>query len=141
MPQMYVMTMGTVKTRRRVIAFSMLLAFATSALEAVAGPVRDGAVHHETIVEASSHLTVQGAGHNHLGSVPNSEAQTPNPDAPSDGLDDEHPGGDHCTHVHGVPLVPHMTVVFASVVVATSDSPVAHHEDPTYTHIPHPPRA
>jgi len=135
------MTMGTVKSIRRVIALSMLLAFATSALEAVAGPVRDGAMHHETILAAASHQAVVGSSHNHQGTLSETSAQTPNPDAPSDGPDHEHPGGDHCTHVHGAALVPHMTVAFASVVVATSDSHAAHHEDPTYTHIPHPPRA
>ena len=138
---MHATTRGTARSIHRVIAFGMLRAFFTSAVEAVAGPVRDRTMHHETNAEAESHRTAQGSGHDHLRSVPKTAPLPPSPDAHRDQPDRVHPGGDHCTHVHGVSLVPHLTCSFYSTVVALPDTPADHREDPAYTRFPHPPRA
>jgi len=82
---------------KRLIAASMLLSVAVSSLEAVEGEARDGEVHHETAVEASTHATAANADHAHES-------------APDEGPDEngsEHEHGtatDHCTHAHGMAL-------------------------------------
>ncbi|MGD2045400.1 MAG: hypothetical protein PVH96_04195 [Gemmatimonadota bacterium] len=79
---------------RRGLAFSILLAYAVSAAEAVVGVVRDGDVHHESALAAAVHRA------EHL---PDHAFEQGGHDA--HGSDHGHgSSSDHCTHIHGVSL-------------------------------------
>ncbi len=134
------------RARRRAIALTLTLALGMSATEAVAGPVRDGAVHHESSVEASSHQFAVGIRHHHDGS-PESMTGAPVDASHSDltpspaEAQHEHPGGDdHCAHVHGVALVPTLSLSFSVTFFDALLNPSEHHDDPLGTVIHHPPR-
>lgn len=77
---------------RRLIALVVLLASTAAAAEAVVGVMRDRAVHHEhtTVAQAASSQT----------------APAPSPDRQREDRHDHDTGSDHCTHVHGVALIP-----------------------------------
>lgn len=83
---------------RRLIALTLLVASTVATAEAVVGVVRDRAVHHEHAVTAVAHATSGQA------DVP------PSPDERQEDRHDHDTGSDHCTHVHGVALLPTLTV-------------------------------
>ncbi|MEX2531995.1 MAG: efflux RND transporter permease subunit, partial [Gemmatimonadota bacterium] len=95
-------------TTRKVVALVLLVSFLASSFETVAGLVRDGSVHHETVTAAFAHSS-EGAGeHGH-----ETDAEAPEQDH---GPDHQHgTGADHCTHAHGAAL-------FAPTAVALTES-------------------
>ncbi|GMR12177.1 MAG: hypothetical protein BMS9Abin29_0365 [Gemmatimonadota bacterium] len=139
---------GRGRTRRRAVALGLMLALGMSALEALAGPVRDGSVHHESNVEASSHRSAARLAHDHADAQESASlaeaasACRPEIAPPADNTDHQHPGGeDHCAHVHGVALIPTVALMFSAIVI---DAPMAifeRHDDPSGTSLPYPPRA
>ena len=69
----------------------LLVATPISAAESVTGLLRDGAVHHESPAAAAEHAALGiGEGHGHDDRVPTHQHGSP---------------ADHCTHVHGVPMI------------------------------------
>jgi len=83
---------------RPLIAFALLLGYATSSAEVVLGEVRDGEVHHESTAAALDHTQAASAQgeHGH-----EDEGQHP-----EHGPEHEHgTSGDHCTHSHSVSLL------------------------------------
>jgi hypothetical protein len=134
--------LGTAKSIRRVMALGLLLSVGTSTAEAVASPVGDGSMHHESNLEAASHRSVVGLEHEHLNEGIASDAVGAVVNDGGDHTDHEHPdGGDHCTHVHGAALVPQLADAIPSVAVALLGTVPVLQEDPIYTHVLHPPRA
>jgi hypothetical protein len=132
--------------RRRVIALGLMLALAGSAVEALAGPVRDGSMHHETIVEASSHRFVLGVQHDHDAPA---VADAPAPDDASSAssvpssADDEHEhsgDADHCSHVHGFALVGTTEAMSAVVVSDPGDREIMPRHERSETLVLRPPR-
>jgi hypothetical protein len=104
---------------RKVLSLGLMLTLALSALEALAGPVRDGPVHHESSVEASSH---------HLASESGNQGH-------------EHRSvEDHGVHVHGVALIPTVALTFSVSVIDAPMFTDEHHDDLITSAIPHPPR-
>jgi hypothetical protein len=83
---------------RRFVAALLLLAFHASSLEAVAGVVRDGSVHHESVTQAATHAAEGRAEHGH-------EAVSDEPDEEHGPQHQHGTGSDHCTHAHGTALV------------------------------------
>lgn len=123
------------------LAVGLMLALTTSAVEAAAGPVRDGSMHHESNVEAASHRSDVGLNHGHMQSLEPASARALGPES-QDGVPDHgHAnGGDHCAHVHGVALLPSEALEFSTLV---SDVPVTwsqHHQGPVATSLRRPPR-
>lgn len=120
---------------RRLIALALLLFTTASSLEAVVGVVRDGAVHHEDAATAAAHAEMSAGEHGHE-------------DASSASDDHEHgerhqhgTSGDHCTHMHGVALIPVFAfALFGSLSTASTVDAEFHNQRvaPTLTH---PPRA
>lgn len=77
---------------RRLIAAFMLLAVTLSSAEAVIGELRDGVVHHESLVEATAHDHGRDGEGSHEHGSPH-------------GPDHQHgTSSDHCTHQHGEQL-------------------------------------
>ncbi len=123
------------RARRPLLAALTLLGFLSASVEAVAGVVRDGSVHHETVSEALTHASHSGGHHGHedLTDAPGQEH----------GPDHQHgTGADHCTHHHGLaflappanpPLIEEVAVPALSLVATPSD----HSPSPLF----HPPRA
>jgi hypothetical protein len=147
-PAMTVTSKGPRQLRRRVIALTLMMALGVSAIEASAGPVTDGSVHHENEAEASSHWSPPTAGHDHgatVGSITTAESGTPVHAqlAPTSGRSEhEHPGvDDHRAHVHGVALIPTVSMMFSAIVMETLVTTSDHHDDPTVTSLPRPPRS
>jgi hypothetical protein len=112
------------RSRQRLIALVLTLALGVSAVDAVAGPTRDGAVHDESNVEAESHRTALRHGHHHDGgtfvtvtsaghfNAPQSAgAQRPETDL------DHLAGGDHCAHLHGFALAQMVAMTFSAAAV------------------------
>lgn len=98
---------------RSTVALLLLISFTVSSLEAVAGVVRDGAVHHETNAAALSHAVDAAGEHGHE-SVEEGSQQEHGP---------EHRHGtssDHCTHTHTSGL----TASAIHVAWVVSESPV-----------------
>lgn len=124
----------TGRAARTVLAMLLLLGFLASSFETVAGLVRDGSVHHETVAAAFTHSS-EGAGeHGH-----ETDAEGPDQDH---GPDHQHgTGADHCTHAHGASLL-------SPAAVALNDDevwmpPVASQTTPSDHRVPppfHPPR-
>jgi hypothetical protein len=79
---------------RRLIALILFVASTAATAEAVVGVVRDRAVHHQHAVTAAAHATSGQT------DVP------PSPDERPENRHDHDTGSDHCTHVHGVALIP-----------------------------------
>jgi hypothetical protein len=78
---------------RALVALWSLLAWNSFDSEQVAGAIRDGAVHHETVVEAAGHAESSRGDHGHEESASQHEEHGPG-----------HTHGtssDHCTHQHG----------------------------------------
>jgi len=139
---------GCGRTRRRVITLGLMFALGVSALEALAGPVRDGSAHHESNVEASSHRLAARLGHGHAGSLASATLPTagaksqPDVAPPPTNTNHEHPGGeDHCAHVHGVALIPTVKPMLSTIVVDEPMTTGPRHDDPSRTSLPDPPRA
>ena len=120
---------------RRAVAVLLLLSFHAASLEAVAGLVRDGSVHHETVTAAFAHSSEGTGEHGH-----ETASETPNQDH---GPDHQHgTGADHCTHAHGAALLTPTAV--ALVDDETWTPPVASQATPSDYRAPplfHPPRA
>jgi hypothetical protein len=117
---------------RRLIAFCLVLLTAASNLEAVVGMLRDGEVHHEELSAASLHATPDGEHGHEDASSPAGHQHDEN---------HEHgTSGDHCTHVHGMALIP----TFAFAVLMGED--VTQYAEVTQPHpiisrpFTHPPR-
>lgn len=143
---MNAMKMGRRRTRRRVIALGLMLALGVSALEALAGPVRDGSLHHESNIEASSHRFA--AGHEHFGSAKSVTRPTTGAESqlhvapPARKPTQQHRGGDdHCAHVHAVALIPTASQMFSAIVIDAPMTTHQRHDDPSRTSLPDPPRA
>jgi hypothetical protein len=98
---------------RTALSLAALLSLAASSFEAVAGDMRDGDEHHESVVAALEHRVAKGAEHRHL-----AESRTPEhpgAPAPDHGGQHHHPGGtDHCSHLHGVGIPPSFSIAFGA---------------------------
>ena len=120
---------------RRTLSVVLLLSFLASSFEAVAGLVRDGSVHHETVTAAFAHASGGAGEHGH-----ETEAEAPEQDH---GPDHQHgTGADHCTHAHGAALTTPTAVALVDDEVWTP--PVASQATPSDYRVPplfHPPRA
>lgn len=120
---------------RSTVALLLLMSFTASSLEAVAGVVRDGAVHHETSAAAVSHAVEAAGEHGHESVAEGSDQEH--------GPDHRHgTGADHCTHTHGSGL----TALAVGVAWTAVESPVvalpsATPTDRTVPPLLHPPRA
>jgi hypothetical protein len=80
---------------KSLVALVLLVSFAAASLEAVAGVVRDGAVHHESTARAAAHADLAAGEHGHEDAA--------SPHRPSDSEGHEHgTSSDHCTHTHRV---------------------------------------
>lgn len=81
---------------RAVIATLLLFGYVATSVEVVVGQLRDGEVHHESVVAAADHQAkAPGGEHGH--EEPGSDDEH--------GPDHQHgTSGDHCTHTHSVSL-------------------------------------
>jgi len=136
------------RTRRRAITLGLMLALGASALEALAGPVRDGSAHQESNVEASSHRLAARLNHGHAGSLasvtlPTAGAKSqPDVAPPATNTNHEHPGSeDHCAHVHDVALIPTVKPMPSWIVVDAPMTTFERHDNPPSASLPYPPRA
>ena len=120
---------------RPLMALALLASFATSSLEAVAGLVRDGEVHHESTATAAVHAVESTGEHGHEGAQEGFGEEH--------GPDHEHgTGSDHCTHAHGNALAPTPAApawAGPGVVIPTPPSRVP--PGPDFRPLLHPPRA
>lgn len=92
---------------RSFVALILLLGYGATAAEAVLGELRDGAVHHESSIEAMAHNQTAQGEHGH--------------EDPGD-HDSDHQHGtsvDHCTHTHSASLPAHHE--FSLVVLLSTD--------------------
>lgn len=81
---------------RTIIATLLLFGYAATSVEVVVGQLRDGEVHHESVVAAADHQA-KALGGEHGHEEPVSDAEH--------GPDHQHgTSGDHCTHTHSVSL-------------------------------------
>ena len=83
---------------RRLIALTLLVLTSASSMEAVAGVMRDGEVHHENPAVAAAHAQTSPGDHGHEDAANSDEHRH----------DEGHEHGtstDHCTHVHSVALL------------------------------------
>ena len=121
--------------RLRLVALVLLVSFVASSFEAVAGVVRDGSVHHETVTAALTHSSEGTGEHGH-----ETASETPGQDH---GPDHQHgTGADHCTHAHGAALLTPTAVALVDDEVRIP--PVASQVTPSDYRAPplfHPPRA
>jgi hypothetical protein len=145
---MKTINMGPASTRRRAIALGLMLTLGVAAQEALAGPVRDGPVHHESNIEASSHQSTLRLGHGNAGSLasvtlPTAAAESqPDVAPPARKTNHGHSGGeDHCAHVHDVALLPAVKPMLSTIVVDAPMTTCERHDDPSRTSLPDPPRA
>src|SRR5688572_13702768 len=80
---------------RRCLSLALFLGYSASTGEATIGPLRDGAVHHESPASAAAHQEASRGDHGH--EDPGAGAEH--------GSDHQHgTSGDHCTHAHGMGL-------------------------------------
>jgi len=81
---------------RTLIATLLLFGYVATSVEVVVGQLRDGEVHHESVVAAADHQAkAPGGEHGHEEPVSDEEH----------GPDHQHgTSGDHCTHTHSVSL-------------------------------------
>lgn len=80
---------------RTFVAMLLLVGHGTTSVEVVVGELRDGEVHHESVVAAAEHHANADGEHGH---------EEPGDDA-EHGPDHQHgTAGDHCTHTHSVSL-------------------------------------
>lgn len=87
---------------KRFVAFVLLLTAGSVPFETVAGELRDGAVHHESLAAATSHSGFANGDHGH---------EDEGHSEPSS--DHEHgSNSDHCTHPHGTSLPAAIAEVF-----------------------------
>ena len=94
---------------KRLTATLVIVGWALMSVESALGELRDGEVHHESASSAWQHRAGSGGGldHRHMEDLGGA--------AQGDEHDDDHRHGsssDHCTHVHGAPLI--MTVVYVT---------------------------
>lgn len=91
-----------------------------SNLEPIVGALRDGVVHHESLVAAGAHqATTPGGEHGH-------EDGLLAGGRPSHGPGHQHGTAvDHCTHAHGVGAPSSVSVEFAGAVVTVAPEPPA----------------
>jgi hypothetical protein len=144
--------MGSDRTRRRAIALGLMLALGASAVDAVAGPVRDGSVHYASArqdadlgaVSFADHL---GPTHDHDGPLEPTATQQactvsqPGSAAPSGETEREHADGDdHCGHVHGVALIPAVSLTVSAIAGDAPTTFCAHHDDPFAASFRRPPK-
>lgn len=124
----------SVRPVRASVAALLLMSFLASSFEAVAGLVRDGAVHHETVAEALSHSSDGTGEHGH-------EAASEAPDE-EHGPDHQHgAGADHCTHAHGTALAPAAVAALYAEVDVRATTPASAPSDYRAPPLFHPPRA
>lgn len=112
---------------RRAIALVLLIISAASPIEAVAGELRDGEIHHETSAEASRHsATSMGEhGHEHGRTFEDESHDHATDEGDPDGTEHRHgTGSDHCTHAHGPALA--APAVAAAVPSETGTVPAVH---------------
>jgi hypothetical protein len=110
---------------RRTIAFVLLVLTTASPMEAVAGELRDGEIHHETSAEASRHAATSMGDHGHEhGRAFDDESHDHAADEDDpEGTEHRHgTGSDHCTHAHGPALA--APAVAAVVTARTGTIPV-----------------
>ena len=118
---------------RRLIALLLLLATAGSALETVAGELRDGAVHHETGLAAAQHSALAGGEHGH---------EHGDPAGHQHGGGHEHgTSTDHCTHQHGSAMPSEFALDTPSLTVPHYDSETPVTSDRSAATLIPPPRA
>jgi hypothetical protein len=100
---------------RRFIALLLLCVTATFQVESVFGEVRDAEVHHERVAEAWVHAHDRHATHSH---VEIDESRGESRDVGTRGVEAEEreqgSATDHCTHVHGVALIPPLELSFVA---------------------------
>lgn len=128
--------LGTLRrVRRRLVAGVLLLGVTASSFEAVAGLLRDGSVHHETVAQALAHPSQRTGEHGH-----ETASEAPDQDH---GPDHQHgTGADHCVHAHSAALLSPKAVALADGEVgmppiASLAIPSDHRAPPLF----HPPRA
>lgn len=95
---------------RRPIALVLLLLTVSFQSEAVFGEVHDADIHHEGMIQAWVHSHDPHGSHAH-----DAQAESVNTLTTRDAGHPGQTGGsfDHCTHLHGVALVPSVDVGFA----------------------------
>lgn len=117
---------------RRLIALLLLIVGTAFNMEAVTGLLRDGAVHHEDPAAAAVHADAAAGEHGHEDAS-----------GPSGNQSEDHEHGtssDHCTHQHGIALVPTIafTIVSTEGLIEHSERLLPH---PIISESPvHPPR-
>ena len=94
---------------RRVLGLALVIATPVWQLEAVAGVMRDGVVHHEAASAAASHTSATSGEHGHEDGLP--PAQHPHGSQHQHGTP-----ADHCSHAHGFAVVTAFSMGFHSHV-------------------------
>lgn len=118
---------------RAIIATLLLVGYGTTSVEVVVGELRDGEVHHESVLAAAEHQANADGEHGHEEPVDDAEH----------GPDHQHgTAGDHCTHAHSVSL-PTGTAAFHVVTDVRSIPALAPRTQSGVFKAPlfHPPRA
>mgnify|MGYP001815947545 FL=1 len=115
----------------RLLSFAILLVFAASSFESVAGVIRDGDVHPES-PGTSVHFQDIGSDHQHDEDVP-------------EGTDhDSHKhgtSGDHCTHLHALGIPSTHALEFANRQLELAETRALVRFGTFPTPLFHPPRA
>lgn len=106
---------------RRIVALLMLVLSFGSMTESVAGVLRDGEVHHESVGAAAAHAARTAGEHGH-------EDATPSGNHDRHGPEHQHgTASDHCTHAHDVALPPSFAYDLpAKEALLVYAEPVAH---------------
>jgi hypothetical protein len=118
---------------RQFVALCLLLLTTLSNLETVTGLLRDGAVHHEDAVAASAHADFGGE-HGH------EDASSPSEHRHNE--DHEHgTSSDHCTHHHGIALVPSLSFLILGTEVVIHSPEALLPQSLVSATLVHPPRA
>lgn len=116
----------------RLVAITLFLAISGSSSEAIAGQVRDGAVHHESAAAAAQHCDGTQAHGNHG----HEDTSAPGTQQHLHGT-----GADHSTHVHGQWLVTSFTLAVSVDVQEIGFGDVSFTPCAPTRPIKHPPRA
>jgi hypothetical protein len=123
---------------RRFVALILLLVVSAFQAEAGIGAMRDGDVHHESLMAAMSHQS-SGGFHGH------EDAPVPGhaPGSPQAPGGQHHHGttGDHCTHQHLVAPVSSLALTFSSALSSQAVWSDTGHFDRVPRTLFHPPRA
>jgi hypothetical protein len=123
---------------RRFVALILLLVVSAFQAETGIGAMRDGDVHHESLVAAMSHQP-SGGFHGHE----DAQVRDNGPDDPRSPGGPHHHGttGDHCTHQHIAGLTAPFVISFSNTLSFQAIRSGPDHFDRVPRTLFHPPRA